>query len=151
METETSDRCRFAQYYEAKTQYNTLSIESIRFLPRGVQLTKLFCFTPEILPVGWINLEQSSYKIYVRAFLGRMGTSHQLSSDNSSFTFLFIMGICVPIVNHYSYENQNSIPMQISPIVLTLASTSDLRQNTKRGMCINVERLMTNLYGAKIA
>jgi hypothetical protein len=63
-----------------------------------------------------------------------MGTSHQFNenSDNSSNTFLFIMGICVPIVNHYSYENQNSIPMQISPIVLTLASTSDLRQNTKR-------------------
>jgi hypothetical protein len=46
--------------------------------------------------------------------------------------FIHNGNLCVPIVNHYSYENQKSIPMQISPIVLTLASTSDLRQNTKR-------------------
>jgi hypothetical protein len=58
--------------------------------------------------------------------------------------------LCVPIVNHYSYEHQNSIPMQISPIVLTLASTT-LDRTQNGAMCINVQRLMTNLYGAKIA
>ena len=73
-------------------------------------------------------------KMYVHGFSGMIRTSHQFTETlRQQFKYMFIIiGICVPIVNHYCYENQNSIPMQISPIVLTLASTSDLRQNTKQ-------------------